>query len=114
MNEIYPSLEGNASLPPQLLHRKPKRFRRSFMERYPLFPPRIREERLVKILRQVPSVFVHHRPHCADHTAESGILYRSSQVQAFVYNASFRHLGRVTSREKCEFGGGEIRAHDFE
>ena len=112
MNEIYPSLQGDPSLPPQLLHRDPERFRRSFIIWYPLIPPRIRKECLVKILRQLLAILVHHRPHRADHTQESGVLYRSSQVQAFVYNASFRHLGRVTSREKREFGGRKMRAYN--
>src|SRR6266702_6621073 len=113
MNEIHPSLQG-ASLPPQLLHREPERFRRSFMIRYPLFSSRSREQRLVKIFRQVLSIFIHHRPHRPDHAPEPAVLYRSRKVESFIDDASFSHLSCVTSREKCEFGGGQIRAHDLE
>ena len=52
MNKIHPSLQGDPSLPPQLLHSRPECFRRSFMNRGPLILPRIREERLVEIFRQ--------------------------------------------------------------
>ena len=114
MNEIYPSLVGDPSLLPKLLHRGLERFRRPFVIRYPLISPRIREERLVKILRQVPSILIHHRPHCADHAPESTVLHSGCQVQAFVNDASLRHLGSVTSRQKCEFGSGQIRANDLE
>ena len=114
MNEIHPSLVADSSLLPQLLHRGPERFRRSLMVRNPPFSLRIREERLVKILRQVSPVLVHHGPHCAYHAPESGVLYRGSQVQAFVYDASLRHLCRMTSREKCELSSGQIRANNLE
>jgi hypothetical protein len=114
MNEVHPSLQRNPLLPPQLLHRKTERFRRSFVVRYPPIPPRIREERLVEILRQVSAILVYHRPHCTNHTPESGVLYRSSQVNSLVHDAPFRHLSRVTSGEKCELGSGQISAHDFE
>ena len=114
MNEIHPSLQADLSLPPEFLYRQPERLRRSFMIRNPLISPRIREERLVKTLRQLLAILVHHRPHRADHAPESGVLYRSSQVKSLVHDASFGHLSRVTSREKCEFGSGQIRANNLE
>ena len=80
MNEIHPSLVADPSLLPQLLHREPERFRRSFMVRCPLFSLRIREERLVKILRKVSPVLVHHSPHYADHAPESGVRIRPRMV----------------------------------
>ena len=75
MNKIYPSLKGDPSLPPQLLHSRPECFRRSFMNRGPLILPRIREERLVEIFRQVLSIHVSHRPHCANHAPESTVFF---------------------------------------
>src|ERR1700761_895772 len=76
MDKVHPSLKGDIPLPTQLLHRKPECLRRSFMVQRR--PSRIREERLIKILCQVPTVFVHHRPHRAHNAAESAVLYRSS------------------------------------
>ena len=114
MNEIHPSLQIDLSLLPKLLHREPKCFRGSFMIRSPLFSLRFRKECLVEILRQVPSIHVTHRPHRADHAPESAVLYRGGQVQTLVYDASFRHFGRVTSGQKCEFGNGQICAYDLE
>ena len=62
---------------------------------YPPVSPQILKERLVKILRQVPAIIVYHSPHRAHHAPESGVLYRSSQVQTLVYDAPFRRLGCV-------------------
>src|ERR1700733_8087978 len=104
MNEIHPSLQGDPSLPPKPLHREPERFRRSFMIRCPFISSRSREQCLVKMFRQVPSVFIHHGPHGPDHTAKPAVLYRSREVQSLVDDASFSDLSRVTSGEKCEFG----------
>ena len=114
MDEVGLSLQCDESLPPHILYRKPERFRRSFVIRCALFLPRIREERLVKILCQDLAILVRHCPHCADHAPESGVLYRSRQVQAIVYDAPFRHLGCVASREKCKFGSGVICANNIE
>ena len=43
MNEIHPSLKGDPSLPPQLLHRKLECFRGPFIIRHPLILSRSRK-----------------------------------------------------------------------
>jgi hypothetical protein len=111
MNEVNPSLQSDFPFPPQFLHREPECLRRSFVVRR---PSRIRERRLVKILRQIPTIFVDHRPHRAQNAAESAVLHRSRQVKPLVHDTSFSHLSRVTSRKKREFGSVDMGAHDLE
>ncbi len=55
-----------------------------------------RERQLVEVFRQVPSVFINHRPHRPDHAPESAVLHRSSKVQRFVGDARLGQLSRVT------------------
>jgi hypothetical protein len=111
MDEVHPSLQGDPPLPPQLLHRKPKCIRGSFVVRH---PSRTRKQRLVKILCQLSTIFVHHSPHGPYHAAESAVLNRSRQVKPLVHDTSFSHFSRMASRKKCKFRIGQMRAYDIE
>ncbi len=114
MNEIYPPLEGNPSLLPQLLHGVSKCTGRSLVVRY-LFPLlSSREHRLIEVLCQLRTVIICHRPHCPDHAPKPTVLHCSSQVQALVSKASVGQLSRVTSREECKFGSGKSRSYNVE
>jgi hypothetical protein len=65
-----------------------------------------RKHRPVKVFGQVPPVRVRHRPHRADHAAETRVLHRGSKMQGFVWIFDIRQLRRMTGREEGKLRGG--------
>jgi hypothetical protein len=67
-----------------------------------------------KIVLPAPARLHRPLPCRPDDTAETAVLHRSCEVQPLISNTPLSHLRCMTGRQKCEFGSGQLRAHDFE
>src|SRR6267142_361956 len=112
MNKVHPTLQRYTTLSPQVLHSVSKRHRR------PLVVARsirlVRENRLVKVARQVPPIHIGHRPHRPNDTSETAKLHGCGEMEHLVRDALVRQLRGVTSGQEGELGIGELRSHDVE